>query len=339
MRAVIGPEAVGMFEGEPVLQATIRSPAGAIAKILNWGAVIRDLQVPLKDGTLQRVVLGFDDFNSYPAQSPYFGALVGRYANRIAKGKFSLGGRTFELDKNERGKQTLHGGSSGVSQRLWTIVDWSQSSVTLAYYLPDGDQGFPGNMHVRCTYSFSGDATLKLVVEASADATTVANFAQHSYFNLDGSSDVRGHQLSIHADSYTPVDSGLIPTGEIVAIENTPYDFRQLRRIGTEDSTTYDHNFVLSEPLNQGLRLAASLVGENGLAMQVHTNEPGLQFYDGSMIPALAGLDGKSYGAHAGLCLEAQHFPDSPNQPHFPSTVLHPGEIYRQTTEFRFTRA
>jgi aldose 1-epimerase len=335
LRAVAAPETFGTFEGKPVFQATIRSPAGAIAKVLSWGAVIRDLQIPIKDGSLQSVVLGFDTFDPYPALSPFFGALVGRYANRIANGRFELDGKIIQLDQNE-GEQTLHGGSGGVSQRLWTIAEWSRSSVTLALHLPDGDQGFPGDMHIRCTYSFIGDTTLAVEVEATTDAATVVNFAQHSYFNLDGSSDIRDHRLRILADAYTPVGDNLIPTGEIAPVDATAYDFRLPRRIGTSGSTPYDHNFVLSEPISDGLRFAASLVASSGLAMQVHTNEPGLQFYDGAKIPSLTGLGGRCYGSHSGLCLEAQHFPDSPNQPRFPNTVLRPGETYRQRTEFRF---
>jgi len=335
MRDDAQPEPFGTFQGEPVFEITIRSPAGAVARILNWGAVIKDLQIPLSDGTLQRVVLGLDNFDDYPASSPYFGALAGRYANRIANGRFVLDGTTVHLDQNE-GTQTLHGGSGGVSQRLWTIAGWSQSSVTLALNLPDGDQGFPGNMDVRCTYSFIGETTLCVEIEAVTDAATVANFAQHSYFNLDGSSDIRDHRLRILADAYTPVDGNLIPTGEITGVDETAYDFRLPRRIGTSGSTLYDHNFVLSEPTSDGMRFAASLVAGNGLALQVYTTEPGLQFYDGAKIPALTGLDSTRYGPHAGLCLEAQHFPDSPNQPHFPNTALRPGETYRQRTEFRF---
>lgn len=336
MRGVTNTKDFGEFEGDPVSEVTIRSAAGAVARILNWGAVIRDLEVPLADGTLQRVVLGFDEFTPYPGRSPYFGALVGRYANRIANGSFVLDGKTIVLDRNERGVQTLHGGSGGVSQRLWKIADHDESAVTLTLHLPDGDQGFPGNLDVRCTYRFVEDATLRVDIEATADAPTVANFAQHSYFNLDGTNDIRNHRLRILADAYTPVDAGLIPTGEIASVAGSPYDFRLPRRIGVEGSTPYDHNFVLSEPLSQGMRFAASLAGGNGLAMQVHTSEPGLQFYDGAMIPALLGLGGRNYGRFAGLCLEAQHFPDSPNQPHFPSTTLVPGETYRQRTEFRF---
>jgi len=332
LRAAAAPETFGTFEGEPVFQVTIRLPAGVIAKVLSWGAVIRDLQIPLIDGRFQGVVLGFDAFDPYPALSPFFGALVGRYANRIANGCFVLDGKTIQLDRNE-GVQTLHGGSGGVSQRLWTIAEGSQPSVTLALHLPDGDQGFPGNMDVRCTYSFIGDTTLAVEVEAAADAATVVNFAQHSYFNLNGSGDIRDHRLRILADAYTPVDDNLIPTGQIAPIDATPYDFRLPRRIGP---LPYDHNFVLSEPISDGLRFAASLVASNGLAMQLHTNEPGLQFYDGAMIPSLSGLGGRRYGPHSGLCLEAQHFPDSPNQPHFPNTVLRQGETYRQRTQFRF---
>lgn len=336
MCAIASPRPFGTFEGQPVLQATISSPTGAVANILNWGAVIRDLQVPLKEGALQRVVLGFDDFASYLKQSPYFGALVGRYANRIANGQFKLNDKIIELDRNENGKQTLHGGSGGVSQRLWKIMDWTASSVTLGIHLPDGDQGFPGNMNVRCTYAFVEDSILRLSVEAVSDAVTVANFAQHSYFNLDGTSDIRDHRLRIYSDTYTPVDADLIPTGNISPVAVTAFDFRTERKIGNVDGNTYDHNFVLSGSMQSGLRLAATLTGSNRLSMQVHTSEPGLQFYDGAMIPSLTGLDGAYYTAHAGICLEAQSFPDGPNQPGFPSAWLSPGETYRQTTEFRF---
>nr|WP_182550238.1 aldose epimerase family protein [Phyllobacterium myrsinacearum] len=326
-----------MFAGEPVFQATIQSPSGALAHVLNWGAVIRDLQIPLADGTPQRVVLGFEQFDPYPALSPYFGALVGRYANRIAHGHFTLDGKTYQLDRNEGGKQTLHGGSKGTSQRLWTITSWSVSSVTLTLKLPEGDQGFPGAMEVHCTYSFTSGSTLRLEIEATTDAPTVANFAQHSYFNLDGSADIRSHRLQIFADAYTAVSDDLIPTGEILSVDQTPFEFRLSRLIGAYPSVAYDHNFVLNGEIRDGMRHAASLAADNGLEMQVHTSEPGLQFYDGRMIdPSLTGLDGKRYGPHAGLCLEAQHFPDSPNQPLFPNTVLRPGETYRQHTEFRF---
>lgn len=337
MRALLGPQPFAMFAGEPVFQATIQSPSGALAQILNWGAVIRDLQIPLADGTLQRVVLGFEQFDPYPAESPYFGALVGRYANRIAHGRFRLDGKDYTLDRNEGGRQTLHGGSKGTSQRLWSIADWSASSVTLALRLLDGDQGFPGAMDVRCTYSFATDSTLRMEIEATSDAPTVANFAQHSYFNLDGSDDIRSHRLQIFADAYTPVSEDLIPTGEILPVDRTPFEFRSSRLIDTHPPAAYDHNFVLSGAVRDGLRHAASLAADNGLELQVHTSEPGLQFYDGRMIdPSLIGLEGRHYGPHAGLCLEAQRFPDSPNQPHFPTTVLRPGETYRQRTEFRF---
>ncbi|MGV2818129.1 aldose epimerase family protein [Phyllobacterium sp.] len=337
MRALLGPQPFGMFAGEPVFQATIQSPSGALAHVLNWGAVIRDLHIPLADGTPQRVVLGFDHFDPYPVQSPYFGALVGRYANRIARGRFTLDGREYQLDRNEGGKQTLHGGAMGTSQRLWTIADWSASSVTLALRLPDGDQGFPGAMKVRCTYRFTADSTLCMDITATTDAPTVTSFAQHSYFNLDASDDIRDHRLQIFADSYTPVADDLIPTGDILPVDATPFEFRASRLIGAQPPAAYDHNFVLSGALRDGLRHAASLAADNGLELQVHTSEPGLQFYDGRMIaPGLTGLGGRRYGPHAGLCLEAQHFPDSPNQPHFPGTVLRPGETYRQQTEFRF---
>lgn len=337
MRALLGPQPYAMVAGEPVFQATIQSPSGALAHVLNWGAVIRDLHIPLADGTPQRVVLGFDEFDPYPARSPYFGALVGRYANRIAHGRFTLDGREYQLDRNEGGRQTLHGGTGGVSQRLWTIAGWSASSVTLALRLADGDQGFPGAMEVHCTYSFTSDSTLRMDIQAASDAPTLASFAQHSYFNLDGSDDIRSHRLQIFADAYTPVSADLIPTGEILPVDRTPFDFRLQRLIGAQPTTAYDHNFVLSGVVSGGMRHAATLAAANGLEMQLHTSEPGLQFYDGSMIgSSLVGLEGKHYGPHAGLCLEAQRFPDSPNQPHFPGTVLRPGETYRQHTEFRF---
>ncbi len=224
MRDNAQPELFGTFQGEPVFQVTIRSPAGAVARILNWGAVIRDLQIPLSDGILQRVVLGFDGFDDYPALSPYFGALVGRYANRIADGRFLLDGKIVQLDLNEHGVQTLHGGSGGVSQRLWTIAGWSQSSVTLSINLPDGDQGFPGNMDVHCTYSLD-DLTLCVEVEAVTDAPTVANFAQHSYFNLDGSSDIRDHRCGYLPMPTRPLTGASFPLAKSPGLMKRPMIF------------------------------------------------------------------------------------------------------------------
>jgi aldose 1-epimerase len=329
----------GTYEDIDIEEVTIRSEAGAEAKIISWGAAVRDLVVPAKNGA-QRVVLGFDRFDDYLHHSPYFGANPGRFANRIAHGRFTLEGVTYELDRNEQAKQTLHGGSRGFGKRPWSVVTADQRSVTLAIVSEDGDMGFPGRVVASCAYLLHEPSTLQVSFMATTTRPTPVNLAHHSYFNLDGSPDILDHHLLIAADFYTPTDEDLIPTGEICAVADTPYDFRNdrpIRHEGKSGPVPYDTNFVLRSA-NQLGHAATAWSPRSGVIMEAWTTEPGLQFYSGGKLDtAVAGLSGHPYGPHAGFCLEAQRFPDAPNKPHFPSAILHSGEVYRQTTEYRFS--
>jgi aldose 1-epimerase len=326
----------GEVDGNPVFEVAIGSAAGAKAKVITWGAVLRDLVVPSPSGP-RRVVLGFDAMAHYLAHSPYFGANVGRFANRISRGHFVLDGADHMLELNE-GRNTLHGGPAGFGRKLWKFAGNDASSVTLTLHSPDGDGGYPGNLDAICVYRLLEPATLRIELGAVCDAPTIVNLAHHSYFNLDGSPDVRDHELTLLAAYYTPVDGERIPTGEILSVAGTPYDFRAPRPIGRESG--YDTNFVLSRwpDGEDDLAQAAKVRSPAGdLAMDMYTTEPGVQFYDGVGINCpVPGHGGAHYGPHAGLCLEAQVYPDSPNQRHFPSCVLRPDEEYRQVTEYRF---
>jgi aldose 1-epimerase len=327
-----------MPDGRKVERVTIRG-GGLTAKIINWGAVIQDLRLA---GHADPLVLGFEDFRFYPVHSPYFGAIAGRYANRIAGGQFTIDGRTYHADKNFLGKHTLHGGAGGMGGQLWTLADSGDDFATLTYRSPDGEMGFPGTMLVSCTYRVSEAGGLAVELTAETDAPTLCNLATHSYFNLEdgGRSDVLGHLLQIDAATYLPVDAELIPTGDRLPVAGTEYDFRALRPIRNGEGAAYqpyDHNFCLSDA-RQPLRWAVTLQAQrSGVEMQVWTTEPGMQFYDGANVGReVPGLQGVTYGAHAGLCLEPQIWPDSPNHPHFPQAVLRPGAPYAQTTQYRF---
>lgn len=335
-------------DGMPIRDVTLRSQAGAQMSVMEWGAVVRDLVVPSKNGP-QRVVLGFPDFGSYLKHSPHFGAVAGRYANRIAHGKFALDGTVYQLPLNENGRHSLHGGGGGFSKRPWTILHHDARSVTLGLMSPDGDNGYPGNLSLTCRYTLAEPATLRMELSATTDAATIVNLCQHSYFNLDGSADILDHELELRANLITPVDDDLIPDGSLAHVNGTPFDFRRARpiRLVNADGSRrwYDHNFMLrrdrTEPsVQQGLDIAhaATLRSSlSGLAMEVWTSEPACQVYDGAKVSTpVPGLGGLAYGANAGICLEAQHVPDSPNLPHFPTTVLRPGAVYRQVTEYRF---
>ena len=322
-------------DGTPVEEITLKK--GELeASVLTFGAIIRDLKF-----VGQSVVLGFDNLQDYLDHSPYFGAIVGRCANRIANSKFEIDGRTYQLDQNDNGHH-LHGGAQGFSRRNWQIEQSDKASVLLKLVSEDGDMGYPGRVEVLVRYTLTGAGAVRVKMSATTDQTTPVNLAQHSYFNLDGSDTILDHQLEIAAETYVPVNDHLIPIGEIRSVAWTPYDFqdgRRLRRRSGEESVIYDHNFCLSDAPRDAVEFAAALEDKSGdRRMEVWTTEPGLQLYDGGKVDVpVPGLAGKNYSAHAGLCLEAQRWPDSVNQKTFTDVLLRPGAIYNQVTEFRFS--
>ncbi|KRE17182.1 hypothetical protein ASE66_30220 [Bosea sp. Root483D1] len=336
-------------DGTPIHEAVLRSPAGAEARVMEWGAVLRDLVVPLPNGRRQRVVLGFPDFADYPKHSPHMGAIAGRFANRIGGGRFVLDGIEYSAPLNEHGRNSLHGGGQGFGKRPWTLVDHDEASATLALVSAHGDAGYPGTLDVICRYSLAEATTLRIELTATTDAPTIINLAHHSYFRLDDAPDILDHELEVRANLITPVDADLIPDGSVSSVTETPFDFRKPRpvRFDNPDGSRfwYDQNYLLRRDRREpaaatGLELAHAATlrsRRSGLAMEVWTTEPALQVYDGFKLDTpVAGLDGARYGACAGIALEPQHVPDSPNLPHFPTTVLRPGEVYRQISEFRF---
>lgn len=332
-------ERFGSVSGEDVLQIGLTGLDGTEMKVLTWGAVIRDLIVPFSGGR-QRVLLGLNSIEDYIAHSPYFGAVVGRHANRIGGAKFTLDGKTYTLDANE-GANQLHGGSQGFGTRLWRVIAHSDESVTLSLVSEDGDMGYPGRLIATCTYTLLPSATVRIELTATSDQPTPVNLTTHGYFNLDGSPNILAHHLMIAGDYITPTRRDLIPDGEILRVADSAYDFTVPRVIGAElinDDTLYDTNFVLRGPygvLRRGATLASPV---NGLNMELWTTEPGVQFYAGHMIDIpVSGLNGAKYGRHAGLCLEPQRFPDSPNNAHFPSSLLNPGQVSKQVSELRFS--
>lgn len=324
-------------EHEEIRRVTI-SGGGLTATVLSAGAAIQDLRL---DGHAPPLVLGFADAESYRENRPYFGAVAGRYANRIRGGRFAIDGETFQGPTNFIGKHSLHGGANGFAKRNWRIAEEGSDFVRLSIDDPDGAEGFPGRLAVRCTYRLRAAATLSVEFEATTDRPTLCNLAQHAYFNLEdgGAGDILGHRLTVAAGAYTPVDGELIPTGVVQPVEDTEFDFREPRVIGGMHGGEFDHNFCLSasrRPLGFAARLEAP---SSGVSMELWTTEPGLQFYSGGHLPVPGeGLEGRRYAKHAGLCLEPQVWPDSPNRPYFPQAVLRPGETYRQHTEFRFGR-
>lgn len=333
-------ERFGSVDENDVLEITLTGPNGMEMRVLTWGAVIRDLVVPCA-GRLQRVVLGLNSIEDYVAHSPYFGAVVGRYANRIGHARFHLGGHLFRLNANE-GRNQLHGGAKGFGTRVWTLIDQQPSSATLALVSADGDMGYPGRLVATCTYELKEPSTVRIVLEATCDRPTPVNLTTHGYFNLDGSTDISSHHLMIAGQFITPTSPDLIPTGEIESVADTAYDFATLRPIGAAQLMTrrvsYDINYVLSHPSAEFAHAATLKSLKNSLAMELWTTEPGVQFYDGHMLDVpVPGLGGVHYGAHAGLCLEPQRFPDGPNKAHFPPCILEPGQVSRQISELRFS--
>ena len=325
-----------LADGTPVERVAI-ARGGLSVSIMTLGAAITDLRVGSRG-----VVLGFDDLASYLAHSPYFGVIAGRHANRIAGGRFRLDGNEVQLERNDSGRNHLHGGANGFARRLWSLRESGPGHAVLALVSQDGDAGYPGRVEASACYEIPLDGDrLRIVLEASTDRPTLVNLATHSYFNLDGSPDIGGHLLQIEADAYLSVDEEAIPTGEVRPVAGTPFDFRRLRRIDDHgDDVAHDHNFCLAAVPTSEPRAVARLVGqESGLAMDVLTTEPGLQFYDGyKLAVSCPGLGGRRYGPRAGLCLEPQRWPDSPNHRHFAGAVLRPGELYRQVTEYRFSQ-
>ena len=334
-------------DGRQVMLYTIANGVGSSVSFMNLGATIVSLNLPDRQGVLADVVLGFDSPGQYIADNGYLGAVVGRYANRIAKGRFTLDGKEYALALNN-GPNSLHGGVVGFDKRLWQAENLGES-VRFTLCSADGDEGYPGNLEVRVTYSFDDNNQLQVVYEASTDAATIVNLSQHVYFNLNGhdAGDILGHELMLAADYFTPVDKNLIPTGDISAVAGTPMDFTAPGKIGWQVDEPeeqlkyglgYDHNWVLSARQRGELLLAASVyTEESGRTMEVFTDQPGIQFYSGNFLDGAAtGKGGAIYNRRCGFCLETQQFPDSPNRPGFPSTVLRPGDIYRTVTVFQF---
>jgi len=342
---------VGRTPDDKVIDlVTLRNAAGIEMRVLTLGGIIQSLRTPDRDGVFDDVVLGFDDIPMYFDKSPYFGCLIGRYGNRIAKGRFALDGTTYTLATNN-GPNHLHGGNKGWDKVVWTSEPFQNATavgVKLSYTSADGEEGYPGTVKAAVTYTLNDSNELIVDYQATTDKATVINLTQHSYFNLAGSkaNDILGHQLMLNAAEYTPVDDTLIPTGEIATVEGTPFDFRTPTAIGARINASdeqikrglgYDHNFVLQRT-GPGLSRAARVVEPGtGRTLEIATTEPGIQFYSGNFLDGtLTGKAGRSYGHRSGFCLETQHYPDSPNRPNFPSTVLRPGEEYRSQTVFTF---
>ncbi len=339
-------------DGQPVDLYVLTNKSGAEVSITNFGGAVVSLKVPDRNGKLADVVLGYDTADGYVKDKSYFGALVGRYGNRIAHAQFSLDGKTYTLAKNN-GENSLHGGLKGFNKALWKAKILSKKdgqSLELSYLSKDGEEGFPGNLKVRVIYTWTDANALRIEDSATTDKKTVVNLTSHSYFNLagQGSGDILGHQLMIQADKFTPVDPSLIATGELRDVAGTPFDFRKPTAIGAridqDDEQLklgggYDHNFVVRRSADAGESLAARVVEPtSGRVLEVWTTEPGVQFYTGNFLDGkTAGKGGVTYPRRNAFCLETQHFPDSPNQPKFPSVVLAPGARYHTITTYKFS--
>ncbi|MCC4211134.1 aldose epimerase family protein [Leeuwenhoekiella parthenopeia] len=343
----------GMFQDSiPVAKYALVNANGMQVDIITYGGIITSLKAPSKDSTFQDVVLGFDSLDKYVEGSPYFGAIIGRYGNRIAKGTFELEGQTYQLPVND-GENSLHGGTAGFDKVVWNaeeVKDGDNVGLKLTYLSPDGDMGYPGNLETTVTYTLQADNTLMVKYEATTDKPTVVNLTQHSYFNLSGDFDktILDTEVMINADQYLPVDAGLIPTGELRPVAGTPFDFNTPKKIGTEINAEddqlkkglgYDHCWILNGTGGEMTLAATALDPESGRFMEIMTTEPAIQFYTGNFLDGtLTQKDGEgTYAYRSGFCLETQHYPDSPNQADFPSTVLKPGEKYETTTSFKFS--
>lgn len=332
---------------------TLKNKAGVTVKVTNYGAIITSIQVPDRNGKMADIALGYDRLKDYmnAVDKPYFGAVVGRYGNRIANGEFELNGKTYSLATNN-GANHLHGGVIGFDKVVWDAdYDRKGNRLTLSYLAKDGEEGYPGNLDLQVSYHLTEKNELEVDYRATADQATPVNVTQHTYFNLkgEGEGDILGHELMLNASRYTPVDEGLIPTGELASVEGTPFDFTEPKAIGRDIDQQhqqlvygggFDHNWVLDKEGKDGeMTLAARVVEpESGRVLEVRTTEPGVQFYCGNFLDGrLTGKAGKPYVHRGGFCLETQHYPDSPNQPNFPSTILEPGEKLHSRTVFTFS--
>lgn len=343
----VSKDAFGIVGEQKVNLYTLENQNGMSVAITEFGGIIQSLKVPDKKGETRDVVFGFDKIDGYLEEHPFFGALIGRYGNRIAKGTFSIGDEKYTLATNN-GPNHLHGGDKGFDKVIWTAAIEGNQMI-LNYKSKDGEEGYPGNLSVKVIYTLQEDNALRIDYEATTDKATHVNLTNHSYFNLDGVDepvgDILGHEMKMDASTYTPVDETLIPTGEIAEVKSTPFDFSSFtkigRRIGEDNEQInfgggYDHNFVLESPsITRPFATVRSIA--TGIVMKVYTTEPGVQFYTGNFLDGtIKGKNNIVYGNRSGLCLETQHFPDSPNQPDFPSTLLDEGDVYKTSTIYKF---
>ena len=337
----------GTVDGQNVDIYTLTSANGVEARITNYGGIVVSLKTPDKNGKVADIVQGFDDLKGYLQDEPYFGAVIGRYANRIGKARFTLDGKEYKLAAND-GQNSLHGGKKGFDKRVWTAAV-KGDSLELTYTSKDGEEGYPGTLTAKAVYTMEKNGDIKIDYSAVTDKDTVVNLTNHTYFNLkgQGNGNILDHEVTLFASRYTPVDSGLIPTGDFVQVKGTPFDFltphKVGERIGASDEQLklgkgYDHNWVLDAKAGSLATAAEVHEATSGRVLEVWTDQPGIQFYTGNFLDGkLKGKEGKVYNQRAALCLETQHFPDSPNQPKFPSVVLKPGKTYRTTTIWKFS--
>ncbi|HEX8315486.1 MAG TPA: aldose epimerase family protein [Flavisolibacter sp.] len=334
----------GNTEAKEITEYTITNPSGMQVSIINYGGTVTKLITPDKSGKMGDVVLGYDSLTGYLQKgNPYFNALIGRYGNRIAAGKFTLDGQAYTLAGNNNGN-SLHGGNKGYDKVVWTGKKLSDSSLQLNYVSKEGEEGYPGKLNIQVVYTLTPDNGLKIDYTATTDKATPVNLTSHCYFNLSAGADstILNHQLEIAADKFTPVNAQLIPTGKIEDVKGGPMDFTTAKAVGRDIQKVeggYDHNWVLNKSGNNLERVAGLYEPNSGRFMEVLTTEPGLQFYSGNFLDGTLTntKGGQRYPKHAALCLETQHFPDSPNQPSFPNTILKPGETYRHTTVYKFS--
>ncbi|WP_053975826.1 aldose epimerase family protein [Mangrovimonas xylaniphaga] len=340
-----------MPDGQEVEKFTLKNHNGVEMQVITYGGRITSLKVPNKQGAFENVILGFDKLEDYLADNPFFGALIGRYGNRIAKGKFTLDDKEYTLATND-GPNHLHGGVDGFDRVVWkaeAIEGEEDSTLRLNYLSKNGEEGYPGDLNVTVTYVLTKDNELKVSYKATTNKTTVVNLTQHSYFNLSGdfSKSILDHEVVLDADAFLPVDATLIPTGEIRSVEGTPFDFRTVKTIGKDIEADneqltlgkgYDHCWILNGEAGSLRKVGSAFDATSGRFMEVFTDEPGMQFYTGNFLDGTLPMpNGGTYGHRTGFCLETQHYPDSPNQPEFPSTVLQPKETYTTTTIYKFS--